>query len=218
MTALVRYALSLLGRSQHYIAPLLLFATVLTVLTTNELGPLTNAYGACAAGQLVCMAWLTIATSNAENPAQRAMTTVNAGGARRVLLAGTLTAALLCSALTVAGLVYPIVAGRPTVTAAALAVGAMAQLGCGATGIAIGLLCSRQMIPRAGYAVLLAVLLVGLLLVVRELPPVGPLLALLASSRPAAELITPVAVLTAVASALPAAAHLAVAALIRKHD
>jgi hypothetical protein len=218
MRALVWYTLSLLGRGQGYLAPLLLFATVLTVLTTNELGPVTNSYGACAAGQLVCMAWLTIASANAENPVQRAMTTVNAGGAGRVMLAGTLTAVLLCAALTVAGLVYPVVAGRPVVTPAAVAAGALAQLGCGAVGIAVGLFCNRQVIARAGYAVLLAVVSIGLLVVVRDLPPVGPLLALMASDRAPAGLLGPVAALTALALAVLAGSHLTAAALIRRRD
>jgi RNA 3'-terminal phosphate cyclase len=56
-------------------------------------------------------------------------------------------------------------AGRHMVTAPGVVVGVAAQLSCGAVGIAIGLLCSRQMIPRAGYALLLAIILDGLLVI-----------------------------------------------------
>ena len=216
MSALVWYSLSLLGRGQSYLAPLLLFATALTVLTTNDSGALTATYAACAMAQLICMTWLTIATMNAEDTVQRLVTTVNAGGARRVLLAGVLAAALICAALTVAGTIYPVWAGHHTVTAPAVVVGVASQLACGAVGTAVGLLCSRRMIPRAGYALLLAVVLLGLIFLAPWLPPIGPLLTLLSADRPPSTMLAPVAALTALALALLAASFAAVAAHQRR--
>ena len=217
MTTLVWYALSLLGRSQGWLAPVLLFVTALTVLTTNDSGALTATYAACAMAQLICMTWLTIAILNAEDAVQRLVTMVNAGGARRVLLAGTLAGSLTCAALTAAGSVYPIVAGRHMVTVPAVVVGVAAQLSCGAVGISIGLLCSRQMIPRTGYALLLALVLNGLLLLTPWLPPIGPVLSVLSADRPPDTMLAPVAASAALAVALLAATFAAVLAYRQRH-
>lgn len=215
MRALIWYALSLLGRGQGYLAPLLLFATALVVLTTNDTGALTGSYAACATAQFVCLTWLTVALLNAEDAVQRTMTVVNAGSARRVLLAGTAAALLLGALLTAAGLIYPVVAGRHSVTGTAVLVGALAQLSCGAVGVAVGLLCCRQVIPRAGYAVLAAVIAVGTLTVVPRIPPVGPLVVLLSRDADPATMLPPVTALTAAAVAVLAASFTAVAAVTR---
>ncbi|GAA0920144.1 hypothetical protein GCM10009557_90860 [Virgisporangium ochraceum] len=66
MTALTRYALSLLGRGQTYVPPLLLYAAAVVVLTTNDLGPLAGTYAACALTQFACLVWLTVAVVNAQ--------------------------------------------------------------------------------------------------------------------------------------------------------
>jgi hypothetical protein len=146
------------------------------------------------------------------------MTTVNTGSRRRVLLALVLTAALLCGLLTAVGLGYPILAGEHTVTVAAVVVGALAQLACGAVGMAIGLICCRQTVPRAGYAVLLAVVLVGIVVVVPALPPVGPVLKLLSGEDSPAVMMMPLVGWTALAIALLLGSFVAVGAVGRRRD
>lgn len=185
MPALTRYVLSLLGRGQTYVPPLLLYAAAVVVLTTNDLGPLVGTYAACALTQFACLVWLTVAVVNAQTPTQRAVTTVAAGSDRRVLLAEVLAATVLCGLLTVVGLVYPVFSGEHEVTAAAMAVGALAQVTCGVSGIACGLVCTRPVVPRAGYAVVLALALTGVM-VVAALPPVGPVVRLLGRDDPPA--------------------------------
>lgn len=218
MSALVRYALALLGRGQGYLAPVLLFATGLVVLTTNDRGPLAGTYAACALVLFASQAWLTAALVNAEDDTQRALTVVAAGGARRVLVAQILAAAAACVALTGVGLGYPLVAGHHTVTAAAVAVGGLAQLVCGTAGIAVGLLCSRLVVRRTGYAVVTGLGLVGAAVVVPALPPVGPTVSLLSRDLPPERMFGSVAVFGAVAIALlltsAAVAHVVAA----RHD
>jgi hypothetical protein len=216
VTALVRYVLSLLVRGQGYLAPVLLFVTALIVLTTNDQGALASTYSACALTQFVCMTWLTAALVNTEDPYQRAMTVVAAGGSRRVLVANVLAAALMCVMLTVVGLVYPVVAGDHEVTAAALATGVVAQLTSGGTGIAAGLLCSRLVIRRTGYAVLVGLGLIGVLVVVQAVPPVGPVMRLLTSDRPPERMLAPLAGYAAIAAALLLASTAATHALARR--
>ncbi|GIJ51772.1 hypothetical protein Val02_86580 [Virgisporangium aliadipatigenens] len=174
MTALVRYTLSMTVHGQAYLPPLILWASAVVVLTMNDLGPLTGSYAACAMTLFVCLTWLTAVQVNTESQTQRAMTAVAAGGLPRVFVAHVLAALVFSAALTAVGLVFPIVAGTHTVTAADVAIGATAQGICAVTGIAAGLLCSRPVVPRTGYAVVLALLLDGFLLIANAVPPVGP--------------------------------------------
>lgn len=202
MTALVRYALALLVGGQGYLAPALLFATGLVVLTTNDRGPLAGTYAACALVLFAVMAWLTAALVNTEDATQRALTVVAAGGARRVLVAQVLAAVVACVALIGPGLGYPLVAGRHTVTAAAIAVGALAQLVCGCAGVAVGLVCSRLVVRRSGYALVAGLGLVGGAVVVPSVPPVGTTVRLLGSDMLPERMFGPLAGFGVVAVAL----------------
>jgi hypothetical protein len=217
MTALVRYSLSMLVRSQGYIAPFVLFGSAVVVLTTNDFGPITGTYSACALIQFVCMLWFTVAIVNTEDRVQRAMTVVAAGGQRRVLVANVLAAAVVCLGLTVIGLVFPVYAGTHQVTPVDLAVGALAQVTCGFAGIAVGLLCSRLVIPKAGYAVFASLGAIGVMTMVRPVPPVGPIMALLASTTAPGRMLAPVAGLGALAVAM-LAASVVVAELVVRHQ
>jgi hypothetical protein len=218
VTALVRYVLSLLGRGQAYLPPLLLWASAVVVLTTNDLGPLTGSYAACATTQFVCLTWLTAVLVNTESETQRAMTAVAAGGLRRVFAAHVLAALAISAALTTVGLVYPIVAGEHVVTPGAVAVGAAAQAVCGVTGIAAGLLCSRPVVPRTGYAVVLALVLDGTLLIVNAVPPVGPVVRLLATTLPPHAMAGPLAAHAAVATVLVVVAAVTATAVAARRD
>jgi hypothetical protein len=218
VTALVRYSLSMLVRSQGYIAPFVLFCAAIVVLTTNDLGPLTNTYSACAMTLFICMLWFTIALINTEDRSQRSMTVIAAGGQRRVLVANVFAAGVICLGLTAVGLVYPILAGTHTVTAPDLVVGGLAQIACGMAGIAAGLLCSRIVIPKAGYAVFASLGAVGVMLLVRPVPPVSPIMAVLAGSGPAGGMLVPVAGLTAVALAMLVASVVAAELVVRNQE
>ncbi len=208
MTALVRYVLAGLFRSQRYLAPALLFATMLVVLTTNESGSPGPVYAACALAQFVTMTWLTMVLVNTEESVQRAMTAVAAGGARRVLLADVCASVLLSCCLAVAGLVYPLLAGDHPVTPIALAIGVLAQLTGGLTGIAVGLLCSHLVVPRPGYALVAALLATGVLALVPWLPPVAALIRLLSTPRPLDGALAPTLGCAAIAAILLAAGTL----------
>lgn len=82
--------------------------------------------------------------------------------------------------------------GRNVVTAAGLVVGLEAQLACVCVGVGVGLLCSRLVIGRPGYSLVVALILVMVLPLTPGLPPVNPMLKLMSNGRPAAELVTPV--------------------------
>jgi len=198
--ALTRYGLARLTVSQRYLPPVLLFLAVVVVLTTEPGGSLFARYAACAFAQFLSMAWLTVVVVNGEDPVERSVTVVAAGGARRVLLADVLAVGAVHAGLVVFGLLYPLHAG--TGPAAAVAVGLVAQLTAGAAGISVGLPCSRLVVPRPGYAVLTALTLVLLMLLVPYPPAVNPTLRLLSHPADAGAVLGPLLVQAGGAAAM----------------
>lgn len=193
MVALIRYSLALMLHGQRYLAPVLLFIATLATFTINDGGPLAGTYVVCAGAVLICSCWLTVTIVNAEDPVRRSITIVNAGHSRRVLLALINLALLLSLALTSVGMVFPLVSGRHVITAAGLLVGLQAQLTCGSVGIAVGLFCSRLVIPRPGYSLIVALVTIIAVPLTRGLPPINPMLRLMSSDRPAAQQIPSIA-------------------------
>lgn len=188
MTALLRYRLATLLRYQRWVAPAVLFIVVVAIATWGDTGPLLPLYAICAVTLLAAATWLGMATMNLDDSAQRAVLVVSVG--RRPALASQVAAVGLgCGVLAAVGVALPVAVGHHTVTPAALLLGAAVQLGCACTGIGIALLCCRWMLPRPGYAVLAAVMLVVLTVVVPHASPVNPLLRAVSSDHPAALVI-----------------------------
>jgi hypothetical protein len=202
MIALVRYQLAALLHGQRYLAPLLLFLIALSVLTINDQGPLTGSYAVSAGSLLIAMCWLTVTIVNHEDPVRRAITGVTAGGSGRVLLAEILLSLLAGALLTGVGLVFPIVAGQHVWTGADLAAGLLALLTSVGAGTAVGLLCSRLVVPRPGYSLLLALVVVIALPITPGLPPVNPMLRILSGSRPPQDQLAALGGCLAIAAAL----------------
>lgn len=202
MIALVRYVAATLLHSQRYLAPVLLFTGSVGVFSSNDAGPLPPVYSSCAAMLLVAATWFTIALVSVEEPTHRAITIVSAGGARRVLVAVVAVAVLGCLAMAGIGLVLPIVFGDHPVSAADLVVGLAAQLTAATVGIAVGLVCSRLVVRRQGYAFVLALALVLPALLTPGLVPVNSMLMIMGRATTSASLLVPVTGLLAVAVAV----------------
>ncbi|GGM47341.1 hypothetical protein GCM10011608_35140 [Micromonospora sonchi] len=191
MGALIRYNLAAVVHGQRYVAPLLFFGIVLTVFTVNDSGPLANIYVVSASTLLVSMCWLTVTILNHEDPVRRSIQSVTAGGSSRVLVAEVVLALLIGVGLTVVGLIFPILSGSHHWDGSGLAAGVLALATCLFTGIAIGVLCSRLVVPRTGYSLLLALVVVIAVPLTPGLPPVNPALRLMSGNRPAGELLYP---------------------------
>lgn len=191
MGALIRYNLAAVLHGQRYVAPLLLFIIVLSVFTVNDPGALTGSYTVSAGCLLVALCWLTVTIVNHEDPVRRSIQSVVAGGSGRVLLAEVVLALLFGVALTVVGLIYPILVGKQTWGLPDLVAGTLAQLICVFTGAAVGILCSRLVVPRPGFSLLLALVVVIALPLAPGLPPVNPMLRLMSTDRPAQEMFGP---------------------------
>jgi hypothetical protein len=207
--ALIRYTSATMLHSQRYLAPTLLFLAAVGVSSSNDSGPLAPIYGLCAGALFVCATWFTIALISVEDPAHRAITVVSAGHSGRVLLASVSVAVISCLILAVVGVVLPLLVGTHTFRAADLALGIEAELTGACAGIAIGLLCSRLVISRQGYALIAALAIVLVALLVRGLPPVNALLRLTANTATSADLLGPAGGLLAIAAAILVASSLA---------
>ncbi|CAM5468047.1 hypothetical protein STENM223S_05077 [Streptomyces tendae] len=200
MIALVRYLSTVLLLSQRYLAPLLLFIGLVAVLTSSDAGPLTATYASVAGAMLPCSVWLTMALIGLEDQAHRSIVVVSTGSHLRVLLATVETAAVWCLLLTAAGLVLPLMSGTRTPRPADLALGTEAQLTCAFTGIAIGLVCSRLVFRRQGYALVLALGLLLAALLGKGVSPVNIMLTHLQNASDSTDALVPTGVLLAVAA------------------
>ncbi|MGA5037192.1 hypothetical protein ACPCA8_09050 [Streptomyces capoamus] len=206
MIALVRYMFTVLLLSQRYLAPLLLFLGLVAVLTSSDTGPLTATYASVAGAMLPCSVWLTMTLIGLEDQAHRSIVVVSAGGPLRVLLATVGTAATWCLLLLSAGLVLPLLFGTHTPGLADLALGTVAQLTSACTGMAIGVICSRLVFRRQGYALVLALVLLLAMLLGKGVSPVNIMLTHLQNASDSADTLAPTGALLAVTTGILAAA------------
>jgi hypothetical protein len=195
-----------------------LFFVVLVVFTGADSGPLPPVYAVSAGAVFVCGTWLTIVTVNVEEPTQRSVTVVNAGGVGRVLVASVWVAFVWCGFLGVVGLLYPLAVGRHDAVPAAFVLGSIAELTSACTGMAVGLLCSRVVLRRAGVAVLAALGGIFAFLLVPGLPPVRSVFLLLAGDRPVSTAVGPAVGFAAVAVALLVGSSVLTRLVARRKD
>lgn len=184
---MIRYQMALLAHSQRYLLPGLAYLAFLGLLYNGDdaTSPALPEFAVSAGAMMVLACWLTITLVEAEDPVQSLITRVHA---RRlsILVGGIVVTVLACCAvLALASLIWSMVThgGDPF---GELAFGAMAHLGCAGAGIAIGLPCSRLLLPRAGYTTVAAPVGLVLVLLVRWIPFVNPMLRALSSNDPAA--------------------------------
>ena len=241
MTALYRYLMASVLLSQRYLPPTLIFLAAMAVGTTSDNGPLQSSYAFCVLAMLVCTTWLTVSLVNHEDPTQHKITLVMIGSSLRVLTITVTVVLTWCVPLLVVGIVYPIVTGKHVftagdlvvgaaaqlaaamigkhvITAGNLTVGAVAQLAAAMIGTAIGLLCSRLVIPRIGIAMLTAAAAILVVLLLRWISPIRPLMTLLSDGRTPGGTAVPVTLLTALAAAILIAALFATKALADRKE
>ncbi|MFF3014808.1 hypothetical protein [Streptomyces sp. NPDC057939] len=200
MIALIRYTFAIALHTQRYLAPVLLFMGLMGVLTVSGSGPLPPAYASSAGALFICSTWLTVALMSLDDAAQRAIMVVTAGRSLKVLLAAIGTTLLSSLALMAVGLFLPLWLGSYDVRPVDLLLGTEAQLTCALTGIAIGVLCSRPVFRRQGYALAAALALLMFAVFTKNLPPVNQLFRLMATSTNSGELVAPAGRMLAVAA------------------
>lgn len=213
MLAMTRYYLALLGHSQRYLPAMLAYIAVNTVLYTDPKSPLPPQYGISAGTLLVVSCWLTIAMLDIEDPVQRLITLSHARRWRSVLGGATLAVFACAFVLIVVTLAWSMLRSG-SFQPRTLALGVAAHVLCTLFGIAIGLPCSRLLIPRIGWSVLAAIFLLAAALLVKWLPLANPLLRALTSSHP---LTGPLVLTTVTAVFCLLASTIAVGRLLRRN-
>jgi hypothetical protein len=200
MTALVRYQLELLLRSQRWLPPFLAYALLLAVGVQSG-SPLLDGLGIAAALLVPVTAWYARAALTADPPQARAVL-VAARGAARVQLASLLAALLGGLLLGVLGTAAVWALSGPTANPrtsvgdtpvpqagvpvpAALLAGLLGVVACACTGLAVGALCHRPVLLQAGYGMLGALGMSVLVLVVPGSPANRAMRALVTGSQAA---------------------------------
>jgi hypothetical protein len=181
--ALFRYTMAILLHSQRYLPPILLYLVVTIAFvhgdTTQPVAPI---FGVMTVATLVLAAWLTVSLLGVEDPVQRTITAVNVGRSRSLLIATVSVVLVCCAVLSGVVLAVPLMFGFRDVTGLALLAGAEGLLTGACVGVAIGLVTSRLVIRRPGYALLTTLLLLLVFVLVRWIPPINPMVALLTRS------------------------------------
>jgi hypothetical protein len=181
---LLRYAAVDVVRSQRWLPPSLIMVIALTVLYTAGGGATLSGYGVTCALLFPLTAWLTVAALNAEDPEQRWVTSVAAGGPGRVIAARVLVASTVAMLLGVVAVVWPLLMSDPSRRGGDVLIGLAAHAVCVGGGAALGIVLARPLVDAPGYVALGVVLVVVVELAVRVLPPVGPLVVMLTGKDP----------------------------------
>lgn len=189
MTALVRYQLALLLRSQRWLPPLLLYA-VLAAVGVQRGQPLLDSLGYAAAALLPVAAWLVRLCVTGEPEAARHCAAA-AAGPGRTHLACLLAALLASTVLGVAGTAVVTVISDPHTNDGLTAVprlpaagaGLLAALTCALFGTAVGAVCNRPFLRSRGWAVCATLLAVVPVLVVSASPANAAVSTLVTASR-----------------------------------
>jgi hypothetical protein len=179
VSALCRYQLADLLRSQRWVAPLLTYTLFLAALYASDAGAAVPAFGVTAIALLPVSAWLTRVVLSVEDDAARQVTAATVGGQLRV------QAALLVSAVVAAAPFVVLAVGWASVANAGNVTGWRAYLGglgihsvLALLGVGLGATLSRPLVRAPGAA---ALAIVGVVVVVLIVPwsPVAGLLRVL---------------------------------------
>ena len=177
MIALVRYVGRDTLRSQRWVAPLLCFAAIDAIISAQT-GSVLPSYAIGAAALLFIATWLTVVIINNEDPIQQSITEVCAGSQTKVRVSKLAVSLLIVVVLGVLGMIAPtILSGSPT-TIKAVTAGICAQVISAVMGVTFGAICSRPIIRRRSWSVLLGFLLGLATVLIPHGPPTRQLLVL----------------------------------------
>jgi hypothetical protein len=183
--ALIKYIFIDTLRSQRWVAPILCFGAIEAVICAQS-GSVLPTYAVMAAVLLFIATWLSIVTINNEDPIQQSITVVCAGGQAKVRLAKVAVAFLVAAVLGIVGTVGPPLASSSGTTVTDVLAGLSAQILTALTGVALGALCSRPLISRRAWSVLLGFGVCLATLIVPNAPPTRQILVVFNRTDPLA--------------------------------
>lgn len=183
MIALVKYLVADILRGQRYLAALLVYSAVLAMLYTGDAGASLPAYAGSCALIFPVAAWFAVVFASAEDPIQRSVTVVAAGGWGRVLSAVAALTVVVVAVLALLATWWPVLTNPHPYTVSDVVVGYAAHLVCGLNGAGVGLLLARPVIARSGHTFLWVTAVVVVTFAVGRATPVGVVLEFLADQR-----------------------------------
>jgi len=177
MIALLEYVGRDTLRSQRWVAPLLCFGAIDAIIGAQT-GSVLPSYALGAAALLFITTWLTVVIVNNEDPIQQSITEVCAGSRTKVRVSKLTASLLIAVALGVLGMIPPTIISGSTTTIKEVIAGITAQVITAVMGVAFGAICSRPIIRRRSWSVLLGVLLGMATVLIPDGPPTRQLLVL----------------------------------------
>ncbi len=156
MIALLRYTLSDTFHAQRWVAPVVCLAA-LDAIISSQTGSLLPTYAILATTMLFIATWLTVIIVNNEDPVQLSITETCAGSRSKVRLSKLLFSYLLVVALGLVAMLPPIFIGSGT-SPRVLVAGVCGLLIATLAGVSFGALCSRPIVRRRAWSVLLGIL------------------------------------------------------------
>jgi hypothetical protein len=155
--ALLRYSLSDTFDTQRWVGPVVSLGVIVAVVSAQN-GTLLPTYAILATALLFVGTWLTVVVVNNEDPIQQTITEACAGSRAKVRLAKLLFSFLFCTTLGVLAMVPPVFVSSDGVRLSALVAGVCAQAIAALAAVALGALCSRPIVRRHAWSVLLGTL------------------------------------------------------------
>jgi hypothetical protein len=177
MIALASYVARDAFRSHRWVAPLLCFGAIDAVIGAQT-GSVLPSYAIGAAALLFITTWLTVVIINNEDPIQQSITEVCAGSQTKVRASKLAVSFLTGVVLGVLGMIAPTVIASSTTTIKEVMAGISAQGITAVMGVTFGAICSRPIIRRKSWSVLLGVLLGMATVLIPHGPPTRQLLVL----------------------------------------
>jgi hypothetical protein len=177
MIALMRYVAWDTLRSHRWVAPLLCFGAIDAIIGAQT-GSVLPSYAIEAAALLFIATWLTVVIINNEDSIQQCVTEVCAGSQTKVRVSKLAVSLLIAVVLGVLGMIAPTIISSSTTTTRQVIAGICAQVITALMGVTFGAICSRPIIRRRSWSVLLGVLLGMATVLIPHGPPTRQLLVL----------------------------------------
>jgi hypothetical protein len=151
--ALLRYTLSDTFHAQRWVAPVLSLGAVDAIISAQT-GSLLPTFAILATAVLFIATWLTVVIVNNEDPIQLSITETSAGSRSTVRLAKLLFSYLMVVLLGLLAVVPPVFISSAGTTAPVLIAGICGLLIAALAGVSLGALCSRPIVRRRAWSVL----------------------------------------------------------------
>jgi hypothetical protein len=177
MKAALRYSCRDTLRGQRWVAPLVSFAAI-DAIASAQTGSLLPTFATTATALLFVGTWLTVVVLNNEDPIQQTITESCVGSRSKLRVAKLVLAFLATATLGILGMIGPVLGSSSKVISRELVAGLCAQLITSIAAVTLGALCSRPLVRRLAWSVLLAISICLATVIIPGAPPTRQLLVL----------------------------------------